>query len=77
MYPNPSQRLFNVLLPDSVTGQINVQVSNAFSKIIANFTIANQNQFVIDAAKYNMAKGVYALIAETSNKVFTVKLIVN
>jgi len=77
VYPNPSTRIFNVLLPDTVNGQINVEVLNTFSKIICNFTIGNCNSFSIDAAKYGLAKGLYMLKVQYEDKVYTAKLMVN
>jgi len=77
VYPNPSHNQFFVEIKGDSLGPANVTLMNTIGNIITIFTVTNESSFVIDAAKYNLKKGMYILVVQTDEIVFKKKLIVN
>ncbi len=77
VYPNPSQGLFNIVLPSdniSVSTPINVGVTNLLGEQIYSITLKGQSQFNIDLS--HDAAGMYFLNIVTSTRNYVNKIIV-
>ncbi len=76
VYPNPSQGLFNIVLPSdiiSVSTQIVVNVTNVLGEQVYSTTLTGQSQFNIDLSHF--ASGMYFLTITTPTRNYVSKII--
>ena len=73
VFPNPTKEILNVVFAKPITGELNIM--DAVGRILIKQNLAKQNTLKMDVSA--LPKGIYFMIIQTEDKIYSRKIAVN